>query len=614
MGIKYLNGKRLKHAILAGAERVINTQDNLNKINVFPVPDGDTGTNMASTLAHISHKTINIEKPELSTLSEKIADSALNSARGNSGAIIAQFFQGLAESLESKGRIGLEQFSDAVHNATQKAKSAIANPVEGTIITVMHDWSEWIKKHWHKSEDFETLLNNSLDVAKISLKDTTHKLEALSKANVVDAGAQGFVNFLQGIVDCFKQGKPPHKFETIEKLKSFSQQKIHNNPINTEHHEIEINAQSLQSGELDFQYCTECIIQSSNAEIEEIRKQLLDWGNSQVVISGKDKIKIHIHTNDPNRLFQAMGQHGELIGIKADDMWAQFRNCIGWQNNREIAIVTDSSCALPQEIIVKYNINVVPLQVITKQTTYYDRINLNEELFTNLIHDDNEHVSTSQPVPVDIQNAINKARQQAKSALALMVSSGLSGTYQGTLQVCKQNADFPIDVIDTKTVSSGLGLLLMLVAEAAHNNSSREQILEKIPLWQQRITHVTAPKTLKWMIKSGRVSKPVGVLASALRLLPMILIDKQGTTQKKGMALGVVHARHKLISEIVKACKDKSNVRIIIAHAMDKVGAERMAEKFKKKLKKAEIYIVPSPASMVTGAGPGTISVALYCE
>jgi len=199
MAIKYLDGKRLYRVIHAGLQKVLAREDYLNKINVFPVPDNDTGTNMAYTLTAIEEGITDKSPNQINEMSQKIADSALDGARGNSGVILAQFLLGFADAIQDKLTITTKQFSQAVEKACDYAYDALMEPREGTILTVIKDWSEYIRNHSDRIYDFSELLHNGLERAQESLKDTPKKLAVLKKAGVVDAGAQGFVYLLEGM-------------------------------------------------------------------------------------------------------------------------------------------------------------------------------------------------------------------------------------------------------------------------------------------------------------------------------------------------------------------------------------------------------------------------------
>ena len=182
MRLDTIDGTRLKQAVIAGARRVIKMQENLNRINVFPVPDNDTGTNMALTLQSVVEGAISCREQSIAAMSQCLADSAIMRARGNSGAILAQFFQGFAESLKGQVTASLHHFGEAVSRARDRAYEAITEPCEGTILTVIHDWADFIKSHAPASQDFIELMRKGLRVAQRSLKETPKKMKLLSKA------------------------------------------------------------------------------------------------------------------------------------------------------------------------------------------------------------------------------------------------------------------------------------------------------------------------------------------------------------------------------------------------------------------------------------------------
>ncbi|GAG68974.1 unnamed protein product, partial [marine sediment metagenome] len=180
--IKYLNGIRFKHFIINSAQRINQMEQYLNDINVFPVADGDTGTNMVMTMTSIVQGVKECKESSFAEISSVIANSALTGARGNSGAILAQFFQGLAEATRGKVRLSTEAFANAATKAAEQARNAISNPQEGTIITVMKDWANNLTEHAHRTSDFVELFKKSLSKAKDSLSKTPDKLQILKKA------------------------------------------------------------------------------------------------------------------------------------------------------------------------------------------------------------------------------------------------------------------------------------------------------------------------------------------------------------------------------------------------------------------------------------------------
>src|SRR5437762_218029 len=200
IAVGYLDGRRLSRSVIAGARFVAERAEPLNKFNVFPVPDGDTGSNLAATLQKIAAGIARLRERHVRRMCQALADEALGGARGNSGAILAQFFSGLCEGLPDRPRVSTRDFGAAALSAAESAYHAIARPVEGTILTVIRDWARRVSERARDVPDFAEILPDSLKEAKRSLENTPKQMKALQKAGVVDAGAQGFVYLLEGIV------------------------------------------------------------------------------------------------------------------------------------------------------------------------------------------------------------------------------------------------------------------------------------------------------------------------------------------------------------------------------------------------------------------------------
>jgi dihydroxyacetone kinase-like predicted kinase len=281
-----MDGRNLYYTFIAGAKKVIENQVELNKINVFPVSDGDTGTNLASTIRSV----IESIRPHRSykITADRIAEATIMNARGNSGIIFAQFFYGLSNETGEHKSITLKQFAESIKNAVRYIYEAVANPVEGTMLTVIKEWADYIYGSWHKFSDFNNLLVSSYEILKLSLAQTRSKLEILARNNVVDAGAKGFVLFVEGIID----------FINTRNIKALIHSKA----------EIPVfqNIEEVISDKIDFRYCTEAIIKNCHIDNKSLKNTLEDFGNS-VVTAGSDKVRrIHLHTNNPAALFNVL--------------------------------------------------------------------------------------------------------------------------------------------------------------------------------------------------------------------------------------------------------------------------------------------------------------------
>ena len=328
MSVSYLNGESLYGSFVSGAREVIKNKNNLNDINVFPVADGDTGNNLASTMNYI------IEEAKVLTSAKStmnsIADAALVGARGNSGIIIAQYINGIFINLEDKDNITILDFAESVQGAYPHAYGAISNPVEGTIITVMRDWAEAIYKQKDKAKNFYELLVTPLEVALKSLEDTPKKLKILRDSNVVDSGAKGFVHIIEGFTEFMKTGKLKDLKIDMDEVAIID----HTNHV---------------GGKPEYRYCTEALIVGEDLSHDMIKSELADLGDSLIVAGNKAKTRIHIHTNCPHEVFKKIRDKGQILQQKADDMTRQYE--AQYERKYDIALVTDSIADLPMDEI-----------------------------------------------------------------------------------------------------------------------------------------------------------------------------------------------------------------------------------------------------------------------
>ncbi|MCX6565484.1 MAG: DAK2 domain-containing protein, partial [Candidatus Aminicenantes bacterium] len=272
--IRYLNGSRLFHAFVAGGNAVIRDHSYLNKINVFPVPDADTGTNLASTMRAIAqgaraHLTIR------ETL-RSMANAALSGAQGNSGIIFAQFLHGMSREVEGEYRLTTKTFAESVRRAVAHARRAIAVPVEGTMITVIRDWAESLYQRRQTTTDFADLISESLVAARQSLRETPQKLEVLARAGVVDAGAKGFVDFLEGILHFIKKGK----------LSRVPAEEIVWSPEETK--------TPFRDKPLHNRFCAEALLTGTALDVERVRTIVSRFGDSAVVGGSDERVRLHV--------------------------------------------------------------------------------------------------------------------------------------------------------------------------------------------------------------------------------------------------------------------------------------------------------------------------------
>jgi len=300
MAILYCDGKRFKQAMIAGADLLNYRKAHLNKLNVFPVPDGDTGTNMSLTLSSAIREVENLQDLSLQAVAKASAWGALIGARGNSGIILAQIFAGFAESIGSSPRMYSPDIAASFQIATEKAYQAVINPVEGTMLTVIRETADMASKIAERERNIAKLLETMLDQANISLQNTPQLLPILRQAGVVDAGGLGFVSILEGMLKLIRG----------EELK---QAKMDEGQIEY------LPAYNIQY-DWTNRYCTEFILEGDEFSLSEMKKKLEPFGDSLLVVGDDRLLRIHIHTSEPQQLLHYVAALGKVSQIKVDDM------------------------------------------------------------------------------------------------------------------------------------------------------------------------------------------------------------------------------------------------------------------------------------------------------
>lgn len=302
-----IEGVLFRSMLVSGANNLKNERDIVDRLNVFPVPDGDTGTNMSLTMNSAITELESVASNELGEISKAVARGSLMGARGNSGVILSQILRGFAQGIEGKDYLQVKDFAIALDSARKVAYKAVIKPVEGTILTVCRETAE-AALEMKDMENMEDFLVKLLEATRRSLANTPELLKALKEANVVDSGGRGFLSILEGMVKAY-QGNPINadgSTETKQDFEEMMKQDIH-----------------AFSGEIKFGYCTEFFLRTYEVDADTFRREIEDMGDSMVVVGDEGIIKIHIHTNDPGVVLQKASTHGALDRIKIENMRLQ---------------------------------------------------------------------------------------------------------------------------------------------------------------------------------------------------------------------------------------------------------------------------------------------------
>ncbi|MGN1295379.1 MAG: DAK2 domain-containing protein [Bacilli bacterium] len=311
MDSSYIDGQLLKKFVINGCQNLGCHQEEIDALNVFPVPDGDTGSNMHMTIEGGAQAIKDSEETDIGAASKLIARAMTLSARGNSGVILSQFFKGLSLGLEGKNQVSPKEFCDAFISGVNQSYKVVKNPVEGTILTVMREASNKTASLMNENSSINEFFQYFLKEANESLERTPELLQCLKEAGVIDSGGAGYIKIIEGMAMVLDGN-----------ILSY----VNTNGKTTNHINTSFNADS----ELEFGYCTEFILQLQNSkvdtknfDIQTINSYLETIGNSIVSFKDEDVIKVHVHTMVPGQVLSQMQKYGEFVTVKIENMSVQ---------------------------------------------------------------------------------------------------------------------------------------------------------------------------------------------------------------------------------------------------------------------------------------------------
>ena len=525
-------------------------RDELNRINVFPVPDGDTGTNMCLTLRAVARALRDIETGGAQSLTlpfvaETMAQASVRGARGNSGMMLSQFLLGFREGIGERLRAGAAELAHAIGVGFERLRGSLDEPVEGTILTVARDAADEAGRA-SAERDLQVFMRRIVDRAEAALQRTPELLAALKSAGVVDAGAKGFVRLLDGVKRLMEEG---HIAEgAVDRVGSES-----NAAATTE---VEVDR--------DYRYCTELMVRGvSLPDPAAVRRALRAHGGSIVVLATGDLLKAHVHTDTPDAVFQLASGWGTLESTKADDMRAQHQ---ALQARRPIAFVSDTACDLPDELVLQYDITLVPTQLIVAERVYRDRLELTSAEFFQRLRAGLD-ATTSQPTPNAFTDAYRDAARAGDHVIAVILSSALSGTF-GSAEAAGRRFDAGrVTVLDSRSATLGEGLLVVRGVELAAAGWSAKAIVEELQRVRAQSGGWFTVENFERLVRSGRVGRGRAWLGTKLNLKPVMALTMEGKVEPIARVRGKEAAKRRILELLDHALTPRPKaLRLGIAH------------------------------------------------
>lgn len=603
-GLAELDGVQLANLLRAGIYRLFEQTDHLNKINVFPVPDGDTGTNMSMTLSAVLASLDRSPEPHAGSMLVRAADAALDGARGNSGAILAQFLLGLGDGAGHLARISIGDFVVALRKGAGYARDALSQPREGTILTVLREFAVAAESQAARSPDFRSLFANSLTHVREALEATRGQLEELRAANVVDAGALGFVEVLEGMRRFLDTGElgtvvaPVHAGDEA------------------------MAGTAPPSADQDYRFCTECLVTAKRGEdidLRLLRETLSSVGASLVVSGSKRKAKIHVHVDDPQDIFRIAAGFGELSGQKADDMRMQ-QSAAHHRRNQKVAVIVDSGADIPEDFVERLGIHVVPVRIHFANRSYLDKVSMTPGEFYRELVNNPAHPKTSQPPPGDFRRMFEFLASHYDAVVSVNLTSRHSGTWDAATKASQRVAaeGKPVAAIDCKNASVGQGLIAIAAAEAAAAGADASAVTAATVSAIERTQTFALLGSIDFAVRGGRVPAIVGKIARLLGLRVILRTWPDGKISAGGGLFGPHRLRSRFARFVARRTTfdpSRETLRVLVGHGDRAEDGQRLADELVAKLPAGSVEFCAvtdmGPAIGVHG-GPGTLIVALH--
>ena len=632
MRVAYVDGRRLRQALIAAERIIVAERVALNRINVFPVPDGDTGSNLAITLRSIIDRIRGGGERRIFRVARDAADAAVIGGRGNSGMLLAQFLLGFADALDGRERVGGAELVAAIRGGSERLERAMEAPAEGTMVTVARDVAragEMVvvrdrnfsspreadpEDAGHTAIDILDLLVCLVAEARVSLERTPDLLPVLRRAGVVDAGARGFVLLLEGTLGVI-EGMVPG---------ASGQDGIGRVPgVRSVHPDHAPATEPMEPVAASGRFCTEALVRGENLPDEAtIRHRLRGKGDSLIASRTGNALKVHIHTDDPGEVFALLEACGRLVTRKAEDLRAQSamasRAFAGEASlvRRPLGIVTDTACDLPDDVLRAHGIRLVPLEIVSGDRTFRDREELSAEEFHEALRTGSADFTTSQPSVGAFLETFGEAALDAEALIVLTLGSTLSGTIRSAEAARAMFDGAEVRVVDSRGISVLQGLLALKAAELAEAGASPEDVVRKLEWVRPRSGILLAVDRFDRLRASGRVGPGVARVGTGLGLKPILFVAPDGRVVRATQAFGrkrVLRALMKALGERLPS--DVARFRFGVAH----VGAPDRAAEVVSEIEslwevRVELPGVPASPAIANHVGIGAIAIAFIPE
>ncbi|HEU0193741.1 MAG TPA: DegV family protein [Gaiellales bacterium] len=578
------------------ADALAGARQRLNDLNVYPVPDGDTGSNLARTAAKLAESMEACPAADRSGLTAAAKRAALAGASGNSGIILSQIVAGFVDVLGAAEVVDGPVLARALREAATAAYRPVQQPIEGTMLTVIREMAEAAEEL--ADQPLEAAIDGVLAAGAESVSRTQSMLPVLAEAGVVDAGAAGLVEFARGAAAGYRG-------DHVE-----APQELLSRPLSID---------AVHQEESRYRYCTTFMLEGEGIDRALLERELEPLGDCLLVVGELPLVKVHVHTDDPGRALSIGSGMGSLDGVEVANMHEQAR-----QRERRLVvlegggegddpltpetagIVLDSTADLPRPQEIHANWRSVPLTVAFGDQEYADGVDLDVAGFYDLLARSPEHPRTAAPAPAAYGRAFAELAE-CRRIFVLPISSRVSGSHQAAAAAAQD--DPRVTVLDGLTVSAGTVLLAEGVQRLLESGTSVEQVTAWVEDARQRMQILIAVDTLEFLHRGGRVSRAQRVAGGALGVRPLLTL-REGEVVTCGKVYGRRGVWRAFEEFLRRHAPPDTAARVGIAHGHAEADAQRLVELVGRVSPQASIDRVCEIGPVVgTHGGPGTLGL-----
>lgn len=576
-------------ALLRGASMVERKKDELNRINGFPVPDRDTGSNLAYLMKQLRRQlpcSANFDE-----LLPTLCEAALMGARGNSGAIFSQYFSGFREAASGlteniREALPLHGLAAMFQEGYASAFRSIQNPREGTILTAMRSFSDAFHGLVAQGGDLARAGEAALRRLKQTVEESIHVLPQQRALRAPDAGAMAFLYFIEGFLyallgleDAQTEAEGPLFFELP--------------PAEAEGHEVPENSA--------FRYCTEVMLTlRDGAPIgDDMKQKLAALGDSMVITQAGSLARVHLHTNEPARAADLLESLGTLGEIKADDM--RMQQALSRSHPGKAALVIDSVADVPEELLGP-DVYMLPMNLLAQGVSWQDKRSISLDRVRRMAG----KLSSSQLNPEEVRRFLDPIVQRYEEVLVLTVSSRMSGLHERFGEYVRQDGSGKVRLVDTRTNSGAEGLLALHASRRLQQGARTEELAAELEDLRGRVKIFVSLPSLKAMVASGRLKENVGKVLQAIGFLPLVTVNREGEGTVTGLSFSRARSDRLLLDKL-----EKGRVKeYAVIHANDLPRARAAAVALEERLGFAPSYICEISSVVANFSGEGSWAVA----